>query len=197
MGSRGVLSARQKEILLGTLLGDGHLEKNGYHTRLRIDHCHKQKDYVLWLASEFSPFSLKSRQIVEIDKRSGKKYSRWHFSTRCITLLDKYRKLFYNKRRKIISRQVIRHLTPLSLAVWYMDDGFRRRDSKGFYLCTLSYTEEEQHILQEVLFRRFGLETRIHHQKGSMRIFVPSASADRFNSIVKPYILPNFKYKLL
>jgi recombination protein RecA len=197
VGSRGVLSARQEEILLGTILGDGHLEKNGNHTRLRIDHFDKQKEYVLWMAREFKPFSLKTRQIIETDKREGKVYSRWHFSTRSMPIFDRYRKLFYDLKRKRIPIQIIRLLNPLSLAIWYMDDGFRRQDSKGFYLCTLSYTEEEQQVLQEAIFRRFGLATRIHNQEGRMRIFIPSASADEFNEIIKPFILPIFRYKLL
>lgn len=75
VGSRGVLTQRQREILIGTLLGDAHLEKNGEYTRVRIDHYEKHKEYIFWLAQEFFPFSFKPRHIVQVDKRSGKKYS--------------------------------------------------------------------------------------------------------------------------
>lgn len=197
VGSREELSARQKEILIGTLLGDGHLEKNGRYSRLRVDHCDRHKDYVFWLVKELAPFSLGPRHIDEKDKRSGKTYSRWHFSTRSLPIFDEFRELFYNNKKKIISLSLLKRITPFSLAVWYMDDGFRRQDSKGFYLCTSSYTMAEQNILQIILKKRFALQTKIHFQHELGRIFIPSAFADKFNEVIKPFVLPIFTYKLL
>jgi len=197
VGSRGVLTQRQREILIGTLLGDAHLEKNGKYTRLRVDHYDKHKEYIFWLAEEFLPFSCKPRHIVQADKRSGKNYSRWHFSTKSLPIFDEFRELFYENRRKRIPLSLSQSLTPLSLAVWYMDDGFRRKDSKGFYFCTSSYTSEEQKILQEILREKCGLVTNIHHQHKLERLFIPSASADRLNALMQDFVLPLFRYKLL
>ncbi len=197
VGSRGVLTDRQREIIIGTLLGDGHLEKNGRYTRLRIDHYNKHKEYIFWLAKELTPFSLTPRIISEIDKRNGKVYTRWHFSTKSLPLFDEFQKLFYVGKRKIIPTNFGELITPLSLAIWYMDDGFIRKDSKGFYLCTSSYTQEEHILLTKALHKRFDLLTRIHHQRQYCRTFIPSASADKFNALVKPYILQDFDYKLL
>ena len=197
VGSRGVLTNRQREIIIGTLLGDGHLEKNGRHTRLRIDHYNKQKGYIFWLVNELGPFSLMPREIHEADKRSGKVYSRWHFSTKSLPIFDEFHKMFYIGKRKIIPIRLDEFITPLSLAIWYMDDGFRRKDSKGFYLCTSSYTQEEHIKLQEILYKRFSIFTAIHHQGEYLRTFIPSASADIFNGLIKQYILPNLSYKLL
>lgn len=173
------------------------MEKNGRYSRIRIDHYNKHKAYIFWLAQELLPFSLKSRQIVERDKRTGKHYSRWHFSTKSLPIFDEFRALFYRDGRKIIPPLLYEVLSPLSLAVWYMDDGFRRQDSRGFYLCTSSFTEEEQKLLQEILQTTFGFKTNIHHQHTLGRIFIPSAYADMFNNLVKPFILPEFQYKLL
>lgn len=197
MGSRGVLSQRQREIIIGTLLGDACLEKNGQHTRIRIDHYNRHKEYVLWFTKELFPFALRPRVIKEVDKRNGKTYSRWHLSTKSLPIFDEFKELFYLEGKKIIPSCLEKIFTPLSLSIWYMDDGFRRKDCKGFYLCTSSYTLGEQKILQEVLRLRFGIETRIHHQRQYMRLFIPSAFAERFNSLVKPFTLPIFRYKLL
>src|SRR3990167_3753425 len=197
VGSRGVLSQRQREILIGTLLGDAHLEKNGQYSRLRVDHYEKHKDYIYWLANEFLPFSLEPRQVFDFDKRNSKTYSRWHFSTRSLPIFDEFREMFYLNGKKIVPKSISKLLTPLSLAIWYMDDGFRRKDSKGFYLCTSSYTQEEHKVLQEVLFKRFMILTKVHHQREYLRMFIPSASANTFNGLIKPYVLPDLNYKLL
>ena len=46
VGSRESLSIRQQAILVGKILGDGCLEKNGNHVRLKIEQADCQKDYV-------------------------------------------------------------------------------------------------------------------------------------------------------
>jgi len=46
VGSQRDLISNQKEVLLGTLLGDGTLELNGECVRLRVDHSIKQRAYV-------------------------------------------------------------------------------------------------------------------------------------------------------
>lgn len=197
VGSRGVLTQRQREIVFGTLLGDACLEKNGRHTRLRVDHREEHKEYVLWLAKQLLPFSLKPRRINEMDKRYDKAYPRWHFSTGTHPIFDRIRKLFYVGRKKVVPSCLSDILSPLSLAVWYMDDGFKRNDCKGFYLCTSSYTMEEQKTIQRILQMRFTIKTKIHHQRQYARIYIPSAFADLFNEIIEPFILPVFQYKLL
>ena len=197
MGSRGVLTQRQKQILIGTLLGDAHLEQNGRYVRLRVDHYERHKDYIFWMAHEFKPFSLMPRAILAKDKRNGKTYKRWHFSTKSLPIFSKFRDIFYKNGRKIIPTDISEMLSNLSLAIWYMDDGFRRRDSKGFYLCSSSFTSKEQEILQKMLFIKFGLKTNIHHQHELERIFIPSAYSDKFNNLIKQFVLPVFAYKLL
>jgi len=151
VGSRGVLTKRQRQILIGTLLGDAHLELNGKYVRLRVDHYSPQKDYTFWMASEFTPFSLPPRIISRVDKRNGKTYTRWHFSTKSLPILSEFRNMFYKEGKKIVPPNISGMMDNLSLAIWYMDDGFRRRDSKGFYLCTSSFSDKEQKILQYIL----------------------------------------------
>ena len=197
MGSRGVLNQRQREILIGTLLGDAHLEQNGRYVRLKVDHYGQQKGYVFWMAREFEPFSLKPREIFERDKRNGKIYKRWHFSTRSLAIFEEFKNLFYAQKKKVIPECIDDLITDQSLAVWYMDDGYKRKDCKGLYLCTSSFTNREQEMLQKVLWNKFKLMTKVHYQHCLAKIFVPSVSADRFNTLVKPYILPVFRYKLL
>ena len=47
------LTDRQREIIIGKLLGDGHLEtqNKGKTYRLKIEHSIKQREHVDWLYS--------------------------------------------------------------------------------------------------------------------------------------------------
>jgi hypothetical protein len=42
------LSGEEKSVIIGSLLGDGYLERNGKYFRLQITHSIKQKDYLMW-----------------------------------------------------------------------------------------------------------------------------------------------------
>jgi hypothetical protein len=67
------LTRRQKNILIGLILGDGCLEKNGKNVRLRIEHRIKQMEYLKWLANEFANLSSgEVRRFSTIHSRTGK-----------------------------------------------------------------------------------------------------------------------------
>jgi recombination protein RecA len=198
VGSREftIFTQRQEQILLGTLLGDGFLEQNGHNVRLKIDHGAKQKAYVFWLYKEFKTIARMPYQLLFQDKRTSQIYEHWRFATYSLPLLNPWRQLFYHNKRKIISPKIFELLSPLSLAVWYMDDGFRRTDCKGLYLCTSAYSMEEQYFLQECLEKKFNIQTKLHFAAKQVRIYVPSSQTNTFCSIVQPFILPSFTYKL-
>ena len=199
VGSRGVLNEKQQAILVGSLLGDGFLEYRYRYPRLRISHSLKQKDYVDWLYSEFKDFCTeKPHRTDRLDERNGRIYSHYLFSTRISPVFMKYQKIFYPNGKKIVPKNIISLLkSNISLAIWYMDDGFKRTDCSSLYLCTSGFTLEEQKFLQEILYKLYGFETKIHFAGKNARIYFPVRSAKRFCEIVKPFILPVFQYKLL
>lgn len=112
------LSEQQNDILLGLILGDGHLEFNGYKgTRLQVKQAEKHKDYVFWLYEQF-------KQFVKTPPQQRKDTNQWYFGTRFYEDLEEIRKNFYRKRTKIIPDNIEKLFkSPITLAVWFMDDG--------------------------------------------------------------------------
>lgn len=192
------LSKRQKEILIGTILGDGHLEKNGCNVRLRVDHTENQKNYLEWMYLEFKDFvSSVPRLIKEIDKRTGKIYKRWHFSTYSLNIFNIYRNMFYKGKEKVIPENINEIIkSPLSLAVWYMDDGYKRNDCNALRLSTDSFQLQEQKLLQKCLKNNFGVESKLHKKGKSWNIYIPSLEAKHFCKIIKSFIVPEMSYKI-
>lgn len=198
MGSRGIkrLSNRQKAILIGKILGDGTLEKNGYYSRLRVCHSSKQREYVFWLYKELKDLSTKKPRFIMTDNERGKLYQ-YRFDTYSLPVVDRYRKLFYNNGKKIVPRNIFKLLTsPISLAVWYMDDGYKRTDNSGLYLCTSGFTKLENLRLKECLFTNFGLETNLHYAGGYIRLHIPSRCISLFSKYVSPYLVKSMFYKI-
>ena len=186
------ISSREKEIILGTILGDGHLAMLKTDARLEVGHSHKQKDYVLWKYKELPNIvGAKPHKILIDDVRYGKTWEQWRFSTKINSELSKFHTMFYKGKKKIIPKNIGLFLTsPLSLAIWFMDDGGRRNDSYGLFLNTLSFTKREHLTLIKVLKENFSLESRMHWIQDGYRIYIPSKEAQKFCTLVYPYTLP-------
>ena len=138
MGNQRILlNDRQHALMIGTLLGDGTLEKNGRNYRLRIEHGEAQRAYIEWKANELRPLSLKLRLSISWHKQRGKFYRKLHLSTITHEGLNEYARLFYPRGRKSIPAMMTDLLkSPFSLAVWYMDDGYKRSDCNALRLNT-------------------------------------------------------------
>ena len=192
------LSQRQKEIIVGTLLGDGYLEHDGFKaSRLQIKQSERKKDYVLWLYNEL-------KDLVRTPPKQRKDNNQWYFSTRSLVELDFFRNLFYWSGKKSVP-STIKELpfSSLSLAVWFMDDGsldYRVKYHYSFSFSTDSFSEPDVRLLQELLFEKFGVKSNIQmvlcRGKKYTRLYVGKEGRDNFLSIVEPHILSCFDYKL-
>ena len=201
MGSREVwkLSKRQKDILIGTLLGDGCLEVNGFNVRLKVDHNTNQRQLTEWIFQEFKELCLKGPYALEqFDNRTKKFYHHVRFSTLSKPVFNNFYSTFYLQKRKIVPKDIKRLLVnPLSLAVWYMDDGFRRRDCNSLYLCTSAFNQTEHLLLLETLKVNFNIDARVHFAAGNARIYIPASSAKQFCNLISKFVLKDLSYKLL
>lgn len=75
-----------------------------------------------------------------------------------------------------------------------MDDG--SLSESGFYFNTMSFTLEENILLQNMLNRIFNLESNIHKHRDKYKIYIKAKSMAIFRFIVYPYFLDSFYYKL-
>ena len=98
-------------------------------------------------------------------------------------------------RRKVIPADL--ELTPLSMAVWFMDDGSRKSSQcRGLYLNTQSFSASEVEMLQAVMRRDVGVETSVRQQRDGLQIYIPAPSAPEMGSFISKEILPSMRYKL-
>jgi len=192
------LTQRQDAIIIGTLLGDGCLERNGRNVRLRLEHSRDQKSYLVWkfeeLKSIITGSIMKVRAYHKINKRFYESYRTYTF---CDEAMQYYQDKFYLGSKKIIPNNIGEILNdPLSLSVWFMDDGYKRNDCNALRLGTDSFSLEEQKLLCNVLLKSFGVETKIHKKGNYWNLYIPERESRKFVSIVKPYIIPKFNYKI-
>lgn len=192
------LNDRQKEILIGLLLGDGHLEKLYTPTlgRLKIEHSYKQKDYVDWLYKEFKDW-VGNKPKIKKKEVWGKIYQNYGFSTYGHKLLGKFQERFYVRKKKIIPNNLEKDITPLGLAIWYMDDGsIKSLKHKGLFLNTQCFKISGVRKLQKILHDKFTISSSTRKDKNGMQIYLGGKSGEKFILTVRPFIIPSMEYKI-
>lgn len=190
---------RQREIIIGSILGDGgvYVRKGYPRAYYTVKQSSKYSEYVEWLFSE-----LKNLCPSEIKRR--KDNGQLYFYSSPSEYLTKAQLLFYKNRIKKVPENIREILkSPLSLAVWFMDDGtldYRPKDHCAFHLCTNCFSKEDTQILIDTLNENFGIVASLHYTlcrgKRHSRIYIGAKGRDRFIKLVSPYILNCFKYKL-
>lgn len=192
------LTKKQQDIIIGSLLGDGCLERNGNHVRLRIGHGAVQKEYLFWKYKELKNLSTGTpRYVIMHRKANDKFYESWHFSTYSDKSLERFWEIFYRNGTKRVPDNVEELLrSSLSLAVWFMDDGYRRNDCNACRISTDAFSLAEQKLLQRALKKNFGLETKLHKKLKTWNIYISNRIVKQFADIMRPYIIPSLKYKI-
>ncbi|WP_456327754.1 hypothetical protein [Archaeoglobus sp.] len=192
------LNKKQKAILIGSLLGDGYLHKNRYGSvSLEIKQEKRHYDYVEWLWQALE-------NLCNHRPQQRKDNLQWRLLTRYSkTLLPLY-DLFYYHKKKVIASDIRKYLKdPISLAVWYMDDGsldWRIHNHFAYYLATNCFSLKGQRYLQETLKKNFGVKSSIHKTtiRGNLqyKLYIGKQGRKKFQELIQPYIVKCFYYKL-
>jgi len=190
------LDEYQKAVIVGLILGDAYLEANWSKTnyRMGIRHSVDQQKYVEWLYEILKPLVLTPPQYYERTR------STW-FRTISHPELSEWQKIFYRDKKKIIPEIIAQYLAhPVTMAIWFMDDGNVARhlgdEACGYHLNTQSFTVVENELLRTTLKNIWDIECTLQKNNGYTRLYVLKRSAKKFRSIVEPYIIPELAYKL-
>lgn len=194
------MTQRCREIIVGAILGDACLERNGKYVRLRIDHSHRQQALVEWKYRQLADLASAPPRRVEVhDPRTHKTYVHCRFDTRSLVELDEFFDLFYGTNGvKCVPKCIDDCLrSALSIAVWFMDDGARRGDCRSGYFNTQGFTADEVELLRGSLLVNFQLATTTHYAAGRPRIYIAKDHFPRFCELIRPHVIPDMQYKLL
>lgn len=179
------MTKRQNELIVGKLLGDGSLEDRGNaNSRLQIRHSIQQREYVDWCYEQLKEFSCSN------PKKHKESY---YFRTKSLPIFSHLRKIWYKNKRKILPTNL--KLSPFSLAIWYMDDGYYDRVRKSVWLCTHCFNEQELDFLQN-LFQEMKIKTGKIKDRTHFKLRVLLEDTESFIQIIKPYIIPSLLYKI-
>lgn len=199
------LSKEQKSLLIGLLLGDGTISSNYV---FKLSHSEAQREFLEWKIDLLNKFGFKNNGVKEYISTCGyNKGNKVLYSQMSLNPTIKALRRTVYTPKKHITRRLLNWLTPIGLAIWYMDDGCinvntsKQRSSiqHTIKIATCVDLDTAQVVIDyfkevwDVQFRPFK------EGKGTYSI-ASSTESDcaAFIQIIRPYIeqVPSLLYKI-
>lgn len=208
------LTQQQRDLVFGTLLGDGNLQTDtmGRTWRYRALHKAEHEPYLKHKYDVLSSHCTTGPIYGEtFDDRTGQIYKRFYFNTNVNSDFLVFGNMFYvydKKLRKMVKRIpstpiLQKFLTPRAIAYMYMDDGALKwlHKSNAMRICTEFFPKEDVTRLRQVLFQNFNIETSQGKRTCDGvyvgdRISIPEKSSVAFRQLIEPYLIDCMKYKV-
>jgi len=204
------MTKEEKRFILGCAIGDGCIskgviQKKYIRYRFLMKHSSKQSEYFHWKAKKLEQILSKTPRTsyYTIYKNSGySNITALQYEKCNKKVLKPLYNLLYRNGKKAITRRVLNKLSPLELAIWYMDDGSLSHYSRnGVYTkvhCTLNtyISRECNEIIVKYFQERWGIKWNIHKDKQFTRLAMGTKEFKKFSKIIEPYIHPSMQYKI-
>ena len=217
------LTEKDKSILIGLLLGEGYIDEKG---RIQIEHGEKQKEYCIYKAKLLHSVCggkdikvheyIRNRSILK-DKKQFKEstFTTYSFKKQSQSFIP-IRQLLYNEnKKKYISEEIVKYLTPEAIALWWMDDGCLTKkytyvdgEKKhcGYMLRLCTFLPKEQNeIIQKFFEEKYQMKWNIVKADGAKdesqwMLRCGSIEGRKFLNIIRDYIIknvPSLSYKVI
>ena len=190
-------------ILIAFLLGDGYLSKGTLGSRFQFEQCSNNIEYLMWFHKYFSIkgyCSTKKPKLLKRIHKNGKIHYSYQFKTYTFSSFNWIHDMFYDKNnKKILPKNIEQYLTPLVLAIWFMDDGSIASKNNGLKISAQSFTLQELELLCIILYKNFGIVSKPQFRGikyNNYVIYICEESCYNFSYIIKPYMLQSMYYKL-
>jgi recombination protein RecA len=199
------LSDQQMQLILGSLMGDGCLSPNTRGrsgTRFRLGHGAKQATYLDWKVS-----LLGNIECARTANAVGAVFADF---TPLPELAEVHEAVYFGDGKKHLSWEYLKELTPLALAVWYMDDGCFTLRSKGVQertqggtgrieICVEAMSPGSRERLVQYLRDTHGLDVKLRASGAAQKAVIQftTSASEKFQKLVASFVHPSMEYKLL
>ena len=192
-------------IIFGTLLGDSHLEKRnpGNGSRFIFKLCNNNVEYLMWFHKFFylrGYCNSTKPKLKHLIKKKNKVFFHYSFHTYTFGSFNWIHDIFYKwdskQFIKIIPHDFSSYFSPLSLAIWFMNDGYIRGNSVRIAINGWNLDEIKE--ICNMLSGKYHIMTTI--QKGAKNtgynIYIEKNSIETLTKLIKPYMIESLTYKL-
>jgi uracil-DNA glycosylase family 4 len=187
------LSQLARDVVCGTLLGDGHLNARSAH--LSFSHSDRQTEYAVFKAELLTELGAQERATAVAAVVGGEKaYVVIQVRTLAHRALGILRSDFYAPKKRV-PVWIADRLNDRMLAIWFMDDGYTRIRPGGRQplaeIATVSFSDADLQVLLQGL-ARLGLPAKASRRRIYFDVPTTKALCER----IAPYVPNSMRYKL-
>jgi uracil-DNA glycosylase family 4 len=186
------LTSVARDVLYGTLLGDGYLNRDSAH--LFVAHSARQREYALFKANVLAELEPRVQELAVSAVAGGTRdHGVVHVRTLAHRALGIVRREFY-RPSKVVPGHLSDTLNPRMLAIWFMDDGYMRiRAGRQpiAEIASVGFSDSDRDTLLRGL-RRLGLPATT--SRG--RLYFNTSTTRLLSERIAPYVPPCMRYKL-
>lgn len=158
------LSNRTREIILGSILGDGSLRihKPYRNARFSFRHSVGQEPYFNWKKNQLVEISSqKCCWLQAADLKSYSKQPKLRYQSLASESLSELFDLTHKRGKLRIRRKWLNMLTSISLAIWWMDDGSIISNGRKGVICTDGFDEDAVKTLAKYLQKVWNVKVHV------------------------------------
>lgn len=189
------LTPIQKQILIGKMIGDGSLSRIKHSANMNISHKEEHSDYLEWCLKALGDMGSNWRGTAVSGYGSkmvrGRSINSFH--------IKQYFQNWYENNKVVIPKQLIEDITPIGIAVWYMDDGSlshsNSNQENGATFNSCSFSKKDHKILLKCL-NKFNIKGEYYTSQNYGRIRINSDDAEMLFLLIALYIPKVMQYKL-
>lgn len=172
------LSQDQKSFFIGELLSHAIIKKHGKNN-LQIIIKDKNKDRMLWK-------KIIVGNLVNVINKQKSFYSFAIIHHELKFLKD----LFYDNNKKIISENIVNHISELSLAIWFMNCAITK--DKSTIRFSGKFSKKDLEMLQYILKFKFNIRSKVceydKHNKKYYYLSINKRNSEILVNLIKPFI---------
>jgi len=185
---------------------DGHLmfPGNSVNACLVVNMLAEHEDYFDYVISALEEVPVGyNKSYPEIYKKDGyNRQQQIRLQSKNHPIFTKIQNRIYLEGRKVIDPHMLTLLDPEMLAIAFMADGSRHLDKRWanakptyrLHLNNLSYGDLM--LFKKAVKEILEIEVNLRKKGSKYDLAIPTAQGAKFESIVEPFILPSFQYKL-
>lgn len=201
-----MLSYEAKQIIFGSVLGDGYYHPTSKN--FKFMHTDAQYEYLMWKYSKTGADSKVTKYVYSLDKTnySDKETITYQFTIKradMAELEDYFTNVVYRDgaKHKHIDRDFLDQLDSLGLMVWFFDDGVLSNTYKSTRYIRISSNafDMDTHLLMQEYFNdKYGIKVKITQNRGYNCLYLNAYASQQFISLFYKYAfeIPSMTYKI-
>lgn len=205
MNDSNVLPQNLHDILIGIMLGDGHIYKSSptSNSRFEISFGKDRESFANWVGDLFKDYSQNGIQKIYYNNDIFNPKFGYRFKTQSLSIFNFYHNLFYKrdnnlwKYKKIVPENINEIMNSTVLAYLIMSDGNFDNSRKRIRIYTNSYSKLEVTKLAESINSNLNIYVGVlHDRKDQWILTIGAKQLDKLRNLVKPHFESSMLYRL-